>query len=70
MPEAETLLGKMLNRLFEPEEEGVLREQVIDGSKMPDYEVARRYLGPTGFVVRSEDDGWAITGCLINKEAR
>ena len=69
MPEAETLFGKLLNRLFEPEEEGVVREQYIDGSKLPEYDAARRYLGPAGFFVRSEDNGWSITGCLMNKQA-
>ena len=69
MPEAETLFGKLMNRLFEPEEEGAVREQYIDGSQMPDYEVVRRYLGPAGMFVRSEDDGWSVTGCLMNRQA-
>jgi hypothetical protein len=69
MPEAESLLGKLLNRLLEPEEEGVMREQVIDGSQLPEFQVVRRYLGPAGLYVRSEDDGWAITGCLLDKQA-
>ncbi len=69
MPEAETLLGKALNRLFGPEEEGVLREQQIDGTKMPDFEAVRRYLGPGGLFVQQEADGWLVVGCLLNKEA-
>ncbi len=67
MPEAKSLLGKLLNRLLGPDEEGVLREQQIDGSKMPPFDAVRRYLGPAGMFVHSEDDGWFATGCLLSK---
>lgn len=69
MPEAESLFGKLMNRLFEPEDEGAVREQYIDGAEMPDYEIVRRYLGPAGWFIRSEDEGWSITGCLLNRQA-
>ena len=68
MPESETMIGKLLNELFGPDEEGVLREQRIDGQQLPDYQIVRRYLGPAGAFVRSENDGWFITGCLLSKE--
>ncbi|HJN08031.1 MAG TPA: hypothetical protein QF564_05020 [Pirellulaceae bacterium] len=67
MPESESVLGKLLNRIFEPEEEDTLREQQIDGGELPDFEVARRYLGPGGFYVRSTELGWDIAGCLLSK---
>ncbi len=70
MPEAKTVLGKLLNRMLGPDEEGILREQQIDGSKMPDFDAVRRYLGPAGVYVRSEADGWYVTGCLLKKEMR
>ena len=69
MPEAETLLGKLLNRIYEPEEEGVPRKQYVDGSKLPDFQVVRRYLGPAGLFSRTEQDGWSVTGCVLSKEA-
>ena len=69
MPQAETLVGKALNKLLAPDEEGTVREQEIDGSKLPDYQAVRRYLGPAGMYVRTEKDGWSITGCLLSKEA-
>ncbi len=70
MPQSETLLGRLLNRLLSPPEdegEGILREQKIDGRKLPDFEMVRRYLGPSGTIVRSEDDGWFITGATLTK---
>jgi len=69
MPESETLLGSVLNRLFGPDEKGVLREQQIRGDKMPDYEKVRVYLGPAGLFVQSEDNGWYVAGCLLKKPA-
>ncbi|MFO7906628.1 MAG: hypothetical protein R6U98_28485 [Pirellulaceae bacterium] len=68
MPESKTLLGKLLNKLLGPDEEGILREQQIDGSKMPDFDVVRRYLGPSGMYVRSVENGWYMAGCLLSKQ--
>ena len=67
MPEAETLLAKLLNGVFAPEEEDSLREQQIDGTKLPEFDQIQKYLGPSGFFVRSAEDGWAISGCLLDK---
>jgi len=70
MPESETLLGRLLNRLLSPpddEGEGLLREQKIDGRKLPEFEMVRRYFGPAGTIVRSDEDGWFITGATLTK---
>jgi hypothetical protein len=72
MPEAETMLGKILNNLLTTEVErieGIPRKQRVDGSKLPNFETVRRYFGPAGRVVRSENDGWFMTGAVLNKEA-
>jgi hypothetical protein len=71
MPESESLLGRVLNRMLTPpesEDEGVLREQQIDGSKLPDFEMVRRYFGPAGAVIRSDADGWFIVGATLSKQ--
>jgi hypothetical protein len=72
MPESETLLGRLLNRLLTPpenEDEGLLREQKIDGRQLPDFEMVRRYFGPSGTLVRSDDDGWFVVGATLTKMA-
>ncbi len=69
MPESESLLGKLLNRVLGPEDEEVLRQQQLDGSQLPDFEAVRRYLGPAGLYLRSEKDGWFATGILLDKQA-
>ncbi len=68
MPESKTVLGRVLNQLLGPDEKGILREQEIDGTKMPEFDAVRRYLGPSGMYVHSEPDGWFMAGCLISKE--
>jgi len=67
MPQSESVVGRVLNAMFDVRE-GEVRVQKLDGSKLPDYEVVRRYLGPAGTVVVSEDTGWIITGITLNKE--
>jgi hypothetical protein len=72
MPEAKTMFGKFLNNLLTTEaqrDEGELREQKIDGGTLPSFEAVRRYFGPHGRLTRSEQDGWVITGAVLNKEA-
>jgi hypothetical protein len=72
MPESESMLGKILNAMFTSEdaEEDELREQQLDGSKLPEFQIVRRYLGPAGFFVRTVDEGWTLSGCLLTKELK
>ena len=72
MPQAETMLAKFLNDLLTTEierDEGTTRKQRIDGSRLPEFEAVRRYLGPAGRSLRSEPDGWIFTAAVLNKEA-
>jgi hypothetical protein len=71
MPQAETICGKLLNNLLTTEverEEGVRRKQRIDGSRLPSFEAVRRYFGPAGRALRSDPDGWVLTGVVLSKD--
>jgi hypothetical protein len=68
MPEAETMLGKLLNSVLGDGKPGTVREKRIDGAKLPDFEAVRRYFGPAGMSMVSEADGWFITGFTLSKE--
>ncbi|HEV3138415.1 MAG TPA: hypothetical protein VGZ26_10940 [Pirellulales bacterium] len=70
MPEAESMLGKILNSILGEGKEGVLRTQRIDGSKLPEYDLVRRYFGPAGMTATTEADGWFLTGFVLNKEVQ
>jgi hypothetical protein len=69
MPESRTLLGRILNTLFEVGKKRTIREQKIDGSKLPEFEYVRRHLGPAGLFGTSEPDGWFLKGFTLSKEA-
>ncbi|RMF91794.1 MAG: hypothetical protein D6741_15715 [Planctomycetota bacterium] len=68
MPESETVLGRVLNVILAPPEKGKVREQRLDGSKLPDFEVVRRHLGPAGFFGVTEDEGWFFKGFGLPKK--
>jgi len=69
MPASETQLGRILNAVL-GEGKGVIRRQRLDGTKLPDYDVVRRYLGPAGLVVGHEPDGWFLKGFTLSKGAQ
>ncbi|WP_146401334.1 hypothetical protein [Pseudobythopirellula maris] len=72
MPESKTFVGRFLNRLLTTEEEeetGAIRPQRVDGSSLPSFEMARRYFGPAAQAVRSDNDGWTVTGVVLSKAA-
>ncbi|MCU0879042.1 MAG: hypothetical protein MUF06_14760 [Pirellulaceae bacterium] len=64
LPEAETLAARLINGLASAKEG---REPAIDGTKLPAFGQISKYLGPGGFYVQTEDDGWFIVGCLLAK---
>ena len=68
MPESQTLFGRFLSNLLGTGKDGKLRKQQIDGSLMPDFQMARRYLGPMGVYVQTEEDGWFLVGAMLPKD--
>lgn len=67
MPKSKTLLGQLLNKLFEPDEKGVERKQQIDASKLPAFPKVAKYLGLGGIFARELPNGWEITGAFLRK---
>lgn len=73
MPQSQTFFGRVLNELLttqEDEEQGILRKQRVDGSQLPTFELARRYFGPAARAIRTDADGWFITGVVLSKAAQ
>lgn len=67
MPEAQTMLARVINSMMGVNEQGQLRTQQFDGSKLPDYDFVRRALGPSGMFGRSEPTGWFAKGFLLGR---
>lgn len=70
MVESETLLGQMLNYFLAPDEEGLKRKPLLDGSKLPPFERIKQYLPHGGFRMFVEPDGWRIAGGLLARDQR
>ncbi len=69
MPQSETGLGAILNNMLGSNEPGAVpRQAEFDASKLPEYQVIRRYLGPTGAYMKNESDGWFIVGYLLTRQ--
>jgi hypothetical protein len=67
LPEAETLLSRILNGILAPEENDAVRPPEFDGSKLPEFDKVSKYMGPGGVYVQSEDNGWWVVGCVLKK---
>lgn len=68
MPESQSMLGKVLNQLLGPEDEEMLREQQVNGETMPEFQWVQKYLGLSGAFIRSDEQGWFISGCVVARE--
>ncbi len=70
MPESETFLGRALNELLtssDEEDNRLIRKQRVEADQLPSFELTRRYFGPAGQTVRSDADGWLVSGVLLAK---
>ena len=68
LPESETVLAQIIRSAQEEQTDGTIRKPELDGSKLPDYQVARRYLGIGGTYAATEEDGWIVVGFLFRKD--
>src|SRR5262249_50826890 len=68
LPASETLLADLLNALLNSANDKSTRKPEFDGSKLPEFDSIKKYLGPGGLYAQSEDDGWWLVGCLLKKQ--
>ena len=65
MPKSKSVTGQILNNLLGDGEPGSVRDQKIDGSTLPDFELIRKYFGTGGFTMQNLEDGWLIGGLSL-----
>ncbi len=70
LPQAETMFARLLNAILDPTPDDGVRENAIDGSKLPPFESIVKYLGPTGLFAQSEEEGWWVVGTLLTREEK
>ena len=71
MAQSQTVLARVLNEIFKDPaaDPDAVREQQIDGSTLPENyrESVAPFLGPSGYVMETKEDGWRITGVILKK---
>jgi hypothetical protein len=65
LPESRSMLATLADRLLRSKTEKRDKTQRVKGDLLPEYEVVRKYLLPSGVVVQSEDQGWSIRSFLL-----
>ena len=65
MPKSKSVTGQLLNSLLGDGEPGSVRDQKIDGSTLPDFELIKKFFGTSGFVMQNLEDGWRLGGITL-----
>lgn len=68
LPEADLPIADAMNAIFGQDlAEGEIRKARLDGSKLPDYSVVRKYFHNSGMFSSTEADGWFMMGFSLDK---
>ena len=70
MPKSKSLFAQLLNDMLGDGKPGSVREQRIDGSTLPEFDVIQRYLGAAGVGMETVPEGWYIAGVALPREGR
>jgi hypothetical protein len=65
MPKAKSVFGQLLNGILGDGKPGTVREQKLDGSTLPEFELVRKYFGTMGTAFEVYPDGWRLTGVAL-----
>ena len=70
MPKSQSVFGQLLNGLLGDGKPGSVREQRLDGSTLPEFEVIRHYFGTAAVGMESVAEGWFVTGLSLPRVAQ
>ena len=62
---SKSVFGQLLNGMLGDGKPGSVREQRLDGSTLPEFELVRRYFGTTGMGMETRADGWYVVGAVL-----
>lgn len=65
MPSSKSLFSQILNDVLGDGKPGTVRRQQIDGSKLPEFDLVRKYFGTTGIGVETVEEGWLVRGFAL-----
>ncbi len=70
MPKAQSIFGQLLNGVLGDGKPGTVREQKIDGSTLPEFDLVRQYFGTVGTAFEVYPDGWRLTGVALPRSGQ
>jgi hypothetical protein len=70
MPKAQSVFGQLVNGVLGDGKPGTVREQRIDGSTLPEFDVVRKYFGTVGTALEAFPDGWRLTGVALPRSGQ
>ncbi|WP_145090622.1 hypothetical protein [Rosistilla carotiformis] len=66
LKQSDSVLAAIVRRMFkESGQEGDDEELKVDGAKLPDFEVVKQHLQPSGVTLKTEPDGWFVRGLML-----
>ena len=68
MDQSQAVMGKLMNALLSPEGESGGRQQIFDGSKLPEFSEIEHYFGKVGVFGMSEEQGFFIKGFTLERK--
>lgn len=65
LKESDSVMAALVRRVFKSSDHDDDEEIQIDGSKLPDFNVLKRHLQPSGWILKTEPDGWFLRGMML-----
>lgn len=65
MPKSQSVFGQILNGILGDGKPGSVREQKLDGSSLPEFEIVRKYFGTVGTALETLPEGWFLSGVVL-----
>ena len=68
MAQSQAVVARVVNALLTPEGVSDAREQILDGSTLPEFDRVQHYFGKVGIFGVTEENGYFIKGFMVERE--
>lgn len=65
---SKSILAAILDRLLDPKHQNRGQEQKLKGDTLPPFQQISSYFQPSGSIISTEEDGWAIQSFVLGKD--
>ncbi|MCC6512149.1 MAG: hypothetical protein IT423_23835 [Pirellulaceae bacterium] len=68
LQDSESMFAMLLEHLVQNKSEIPQKKTLVDGAKLPAFEMISKYLEPSGTYIRTVDNGWSFGSVLLAKD--